>query len=85
MESTGRPVTYFGCFATEALRDAQRVLDSHVISSLDGRCRLCAVPGPCPAREAAAAVFSRSLRLPRRQPLASLIGRPTPVAWFRTP
>ena len=50
---------------------AQAVLDQHVISSADGRCLACQLPGPCPQREAAARAFAASLRLPRRSPGAT--------------
>lgn len=48
--------------------DAQVVLEQHAMSSADGRCRSCHVPGPCAEYQAAASVFRRSMRLPRRVP-----------------
>lgn len=53
------------------LAEAQKVLDEHATSSLDGRCRVCGGPGPCWQREAAVAIFSRLSRLPQRVPGAS--------------
>jgi hypothetical protein len=50
---------------------AQVILDRHIISSADGRCIACQLPGPCPQREAAARAFAASLRLPRRTPGAT--------------
>lgn len=47
---------------------AQAVLDAHAVSSADGLCVACRVPGPCGRYEGAAAVFAQSLRLPRRIP-----------------
>lgn len=51
--------------------DAQAVLDRHAVSSGDGLCLECGVPGPCREREAAATVFALSARLPRRRPGAT--------------
>jgi hypothetical protein len=53
------------------LAEAQNVLDTHVTSSVDGRCRECGTPGPCYRRETAVVIFSRTLRLPRRVPQAT--------------
>jgi hypothetical protein len=55
----------------EQLANAQNVLDRHETSSVDGICIQCGVSGPCPVRESAMALFSRSLRLPRRVPGAT--------------
>ena len=63
--------TYYAGTAEQQLAQAQRVLDTHVTSSADGRCLACGVPGPCYKRENAVVVFSRMLRLPRRQPGAT--------------
>jgi hypothetical protein len=41
------------------LQVAQQVLDTHVTSSVTGRCLACGVPGPCLRRETAMAVWSR--------------------------
>jgi hypothetical protein len=60
--------TYYATSAEERLAEAQRTLDRHITSSANGRCIECGQPGPCPAREAAALIFSRSLRLPLRRP-----------------
>jgi hypothetical protein len=59
---------YYADTADSQLADAQRVLDMHVTSSMSGRCLACGEFGPCPPREGAVVVFSRSLRLPRRRP-----------------
>jgi hypothetical protein len=37
----------------------------------DGRCIECGGPGPCPVRENAVVIFSRTLRLPVRRPGAT--------------
>jgi hypothetical protein len=63
--------TYYAISAEKLLNDAQATLDDHVTSSVSGRCLACGSPGPCWRRENAVAVFSRSLRLPVRQPGAS--------------
>lgn len=63
--------TYYSKSASGLLGDAQRTLDLHVTSSGTGRCLACDAPGPCWRRESAVAIFSRSLRLPVRQPGAS--------------
>ena len=59
---------YYADTADSQLADAQRVLDMHVTSSVSGRCLACGAFGPCPSREGAVVMFSRSLRLPRRRP-----------------
>jgi len=66
-----QPGMYFATNAERLLTDAQRVLDVHVTSSGGGRCLGCGAPGPCGHREWAVAVFSRSMRLPRREPGAT--------------
>lgn len=63
--------TYFAVTAEQRLGEAQRVLDTHVTSSATGRCLACGSLGPCYKRENAVVVFSRTLRLPRRTPLAT--------------
>jgi len=63
--------TYYAISAEQLLIEAQAMLDEHVTSSGTGRCLTCDSPGPCWRREVAVAVFSRSLRLPIRQPGAS--------------
>ncbi|NJC63079.1 hypothetical protein HC028_00890 [Planosporangium flavigriseum] len=72
--------------ADAQLAEAQRLLDAHVTSSADGCCVACGIPGPCPKRETAVVMFSRTLRLPRRKPGASrpeAIGRrSSPYTWF---
>jgi hypothetical protein len=50
---------------------AQAVLELHAVSSADGLCVACRVPGPCGEHETAAKVFTLSLRLPRRVPGAT--------------
>jgi hypothetical protein len=62
---------YFAGTAEKALRAAQDLLNAHVTSSGTGRCLECDVPGPCPRRENAVVIFSRTLRLPKRLPGAS--------------
>jgi hypothetical protein len=68
---------YYATTADEQLAQAQRILDTHVTSSATGRCLACGAPGPCYKRETAAVIFSRTARLPRRQPGAT---RPELVA-----
>ena len=63
--------TYYAVTADEQLGEAQRVLDTHVTSSVTGRCLACGSPGPCYKRENAVVIFSRTLRLPRRRPMAT--------------
>ena len=63
--------TYYATTADEQLAEAQRTLDTHITSSANGRCLLCGTPGPCYKRETAVVIFSRTLRLPRRQPGAT--------------
>ena len=48
--------------------DAQTILERHAVSSADGMCLSCRVPGPCVEHEAAAPAFRLSMRLPRRVP-----------------
>src|SRR3712207_6549431 len=55
----------------ERVERAQVMLERHAVSSADGLCLACGVPGPCPERDAASAVFRLSLRLPRRVPGAT--------------
>lgn len=54
-----------------ALARAQRVPNAHVITLAGGYCRGCGRLLPCGEREAAAEVFVRYGRLPRRRPGAS--------------
>jgi len=63
--------TYYAMTADEQLAAAQRVLDAHITSSATGRCLQCGSLGPCYKRENAVVIFSRTLRLPRRQPMAT--------------
>jgi len=63
--------TYYAGTADEQLTAAQRVLDTHITSSATGRCLACGTLGPCWRRETAVSIFSRTLRLPRRQPGAT--------------
>jgi hypothetical protein len=63
--------TYYAAHADRLFADAQHVLDTHVTSSATGRCLACDTYGPCPRRENAVVIFSRTLRLPRRQPGAT--------------
>ena len=63
--------TYYATSAEQQLSEAQRVLDTHVTSIATGRCVRCGTLGPCWRRENAVVVFSRTLRLPTRQPGAS--------------
>ncbi len=60
--------TYHG---GQRIDQAQVVLDRHAVSSADGLCVTCKVLGPCAAREAAAQVFTTSVRLPHRRPGAT--------------
>ncbi|GAA0476639.1 hypothetical protein Aca07nite_88240 [Actinoplanes capillaceus] len=57
--------------AEQVLAEAQAILDEHVTSSATGRCIACNSFGPCWRRENAVGTFSRTLRLPTRQPGAS--------------
>jgi len=71
----------------EQIDRAQAVLERHTVSSADGLCVACGVPGPCAVREGAARVFALALRLPRRVPGLSqphLIGarRAGGPGWF---
>lgn len=61
----GDVATYLG---GDQIDNAQAVLERHTVSSADGRCRSCGVPGPCVDHERAARVFALALRLPRRVP-----------------
>jgi hypothetical protein len=63
--------------AERLLSEAQATLHLHA-SGLDGRCLACGVPGPCPHRESAVAMFSR---YHRRGP--GLAGTGSPVQWLR--
>lgn len=63
--------TYYATSAEEQLSRAQATLDEHVTSSATGRCLACGSLGPCWRRENAVVVFSRTLRLPTRQPGAT--------------
>jgi hypothetical protein len=63
--------TYYAMSARELLSAAQVVLDDHVTSSATGRCLACGSLGPCWRRENAVVIFSRTLRLPTRQPGAT--------------
>src|SRR4051812_5846602 len=78
--------TYYAETAELQLAQAQRTLDTHVTSILDGRCRACGVPGPCWRWENAVMIFARTLRLPVRTPGATVQdlcgGADPPVAWF---
>ncbi|MFI6759465.1 hypothetical protein ACIBF5_10045 [Micromonospora sp. NPDC050417] len=47
---------------------AQQTLELHTVSSANGHCMACGVPGPCAAQEQATKVFLFALRLPRRIP-----------------
>ncbi len=60
--------TYLG---GEQVDQAQAVLDRHAVSSADGLCVTCKVLGPCREHEAAAKVFTLSVRLPQRRPGAT--------------
>ncbi len=50
----------------DELAQAQAELDRHPTASANGLCVACRTPGPCAAREAAAAVFVRYGLLPHR-------------------
>ncbi|GLY04994.1 hypothetical protein [Actinoplanes sp. NBRC 101535] len=63
--------TYYAASAQNQLHQAQEILDEHVTSSATGRCLACGSFGPCRRRENAAVIFSRTLRLPTRQPGAT--------------
>jgi len=58
--------TYGG--EAQQLAIAQEVIDRHSVSSADGRCLGCGVPGPCVRHVTAVVVFRRFDRLPRRRP-----------------
>ena len=60
-----RTTTYAGGVKID---DAQATLEKHAISSADGTCLMCGVPGPCTEYEAAATAFRWSMRLPQRVP-----------------
>lgn len=62
---------YYATNADELLAQAQHVLDTHITSSATGRCLACGNLGPCYKRENAVVIFSRTLRLPRRKPMAT--------------
>ncbi|MDR6316045.1 hypothetical protein [Actinoplanes couchii] len=62
---------YYANSAETQLKDAQAILDEHVTSSATGRCLACGSYGPCWRRENAVVIFSRTLRLPARQPGAT--------------
>jgi hypothetical protein len=55
----------------DQLDHAQVMLQRHTVSSADGLCVACHVPGPCGQHEIAAKIFTLSLRLPRRVPGAT--------------
>jgi hypothetical protein len=55
----------------EQIDHAQATLERHAVSSADGLCLSCGVPGPCAEHATAAKVFTLSLRLPRRVPGAT--------------
>jgi hypothetical protein len=78
--------TYYAVTADAQLAEAQGLLDAHVTSSADGRCIACGTPGPCHKRESAVVIFSRTLRLPRRQPGATqpeaIMRSSSPGGWF---
>jgi hypothetical protein len=63
--------TYYATTAEDRLAEAQRTLDRHITSSVNGRCIECGRFGPCPVRETAVVIFSRLLRLPVRRPGAT--------------
>jgi hypothetical protein len=63
--------TYYTMTAEDQLAQAQLTLDSHSTSSATGRCLVCGTLGPCWRRESAVSIFSRTLRLSRRQPGAT--------------
>jgi hypothetical protein len=63
--------TYYADSAEHLLSAAQATLDEHVTSSATGRCLACDSLGPCWRRENAVVIFSRTIRLPLRQPGAS--------------
>ncbi|MFC4071934.1 hypothetical protein [Actinoplanes subglobosus] len=63
--------TYYATTAQKQLHQAQAILDEHVTSSATGRCLACGSFGPCWRRENAVVIFSRTLRLPLRQPGAT--------------
>ena len=59
-----RPSVYYGTTTTDQLSLAAAEIDKHATSNVDGRCAACRLPGPCPRRETAVAIFSRYHRLP---------------------
>jgi hypothetical protein len=77
--------TYYATTADAQLAHAQHTLDTHVTSSTTGRCLACGSLGPCYKRENAVVIFSRTLRLPRRQPMATrpdLVGTRAGGGWW---
>ena len=60
--------TYHG---GEQIDHAQATLERHAVSSADGLCVSCRIPGPCTDNETAAQVFTLSCRLPQRVPGAT--------------
>jgi hypothetical protein len=76
--------TYLG---GDQIDRAQLALERHTVSSADGRCLSCGIPGPCVDHERAARVFALALRLPQRVPGLTephRIGRTRPggPSWF---
>jgi hypothetical protein len=69
--------TYYASTAERLFAEAQATLDRHA-SGLDGRCLACGVPGSCPHRESAVAMFSRYHRTG-----SELAGTGSPVQWLR--
>lgn len=53
--------TYYATTADEQLTKAQWILDTHITSSVTGRCLACGTFGPCWRRETAVSIFSRTL------------------------
>lgn len=54
------------------LDDAQQVIDAHVATGIDGRCRACGDLDPCEPREEAAVLFRLYERYPQRKPMNAL-------------
>lgn len=53
--------------ARTSLNELQRVVDTHAISSADGRCMVCHLVGPCQPLEEALGELTRWHQLPRRR------------------
>jgi hypothetical protein len=71
-----RSFGFYGTTAGRQLDTAQAEIGRHATSRVDGLCVTCGVPGPCPRRETAIAIFSRYHRL--QDPPVSAAGTTAP-------